>query len=75
MMNSKSKTINQFEESDDHWEILRFKKNTLASVDTKYADVIKKIEGRPLKLWDEVAKKAVPFNFISEKKMDICFFK
>lgn len=69
---SKKKVINQFDEKDDSWEVLRFKMSTIATLDSKYADVIKKIEGRPLVIWDEKNKIKVSFNYKSEKKCASC---
>lgn len=69
---SERKTINSFEPDDDYWEILRFKGSTLTSLDQKNADVIKKIEGRPLFLWTEGQKKLLPFKYVSQKKCPKC---
>ena len=69
---SERKTISSFEPEDDYWEILRFKGSTLSSIDHKNADMIKKIEGRPLFLWTEGQKKLVPFKYVSQKKCSKC---
>lgn len=69
---SKRKTIENFEPTDDHWEVLRFKESTLASLDTKNADVIKRLEGRPLLLWTTGLKKAVPFSYVSRRRCPLC---
>lgn len=69
---SKRKTIENFEPTDDHWEVLRFKESTLATLDSKNADVITRLEGRPLLLWVEGLKKALPFSYVSRRRCPSC---
>lgn len=69
---SKKKQINPFDAEDDHWEVLRFKHSTLASLDAKYAEEMKKLEGRPMLLWGESMKKPVSYNYVSQRRCPVC---
>lgn len=69
---SERKTMGTFDPADDYWEVFRFKESTLASLDQKNADTIKKIEGRPIFLWAEGQKKLLPFGYVSMRKCPKC---
>jgi excinuclease ABC subunit A len=69
---SERKSIGNFESSDEYWEVLRFKASTLASLDTRNADMIPKLTGRPLFLWAEGHKKLIPFSYASKKQCPQC---
>lgn len=69
---SKRKTIAAFDAADDHWEVLRFKQSTLPGLDAKYAEVMQKLQGRPMLLWSEGMKKPVAFNYVSQRRCPVC---
>lgn len=69
---SKRKEIAPFVESDDHWEVLRFKTSTLAGLDAKNSELIPRLEGRPLLLWSEGMKRPVPFHYLSKRRCPTC---
>ncbi|MBY0516173.1 MAG: hypothetical protein K2P81_04655 [Bacteriovoracaceae bacterium] len=72
--NQKQKTVREFDEEDEIWEIIRFKRSTLASLNQKNADLILKIKGKPLLLWNESSKKLAKFEFKSNKQCPKCDF-
>lgn len=69
---AKTKTMNEFSQTDDLWEILRFKASTLTSLDQRNAELIKKIKDKPLKLYRLGLKKLLEFNFLSQKQCPAC---
>jgi len=70
--NTRRKTIESFDSEDDYWEILRFKKSSLSSIDQKNIDLIDKIKGKGLFLWGEGLKSLIPFSYQSRKKCSLC---
>ncbi len=69
---SQRRTMGTFDAADDHWEVLRFKASSLASVDKKYAEILPALRERPLLLWREGLKQPKPFSFVSQKKCPHC---
>lgn len=69
---SKRKMIASFDPSDDHWEVLRFKQSTLATLDTKYGEEMRRLEGRRILLWTEGIKKPVVFTYASQRRCPQC---
>lgn len=70
--NLKTKKINEFSVDDEFWEVLRFKSSTLSNLDSRNAELIKRIKEKPLKLYKLGLKKLVDFQFQSQKQCPSC---
>lgn len=68
----KGKAVQDFNQEDEYWEVLRFKASTLATLDQRNAELIKRIKDKPLKLYRVGLKKLVEYQFQSQKQCPSC---
>lgn len=69
---SKNKSVAEFSVEDEYWEVLRFKASTLNTLDSRNAELIKKIKDKPLRLFKEGLKKLIEFQYQSQKQCPEC---